>query len=258
MAKCDIVLSDKLLKLYLDFKEGLVTNSRELNRVQSLLVFFKPYLTNKRQYDAINKELPKDLHAQLLASSISDDLTELQLASKTRMKLILTENENCKAYPYLCVNGEDRIEINYTGSFKKVLRSKCIAHIKALCETASKVSVYDKYLCKHENFTSGIVDKFFKLFEGNAKIDLEILLPFNAGTLAVQRQELTTWWSMNSVTYSNIKLDHHQVDGQEDFHDRYMHIMSPTGNVEIILSSGFEYLFNDEKDFTYLIRALKK
>ena len=50
-----------------------------------------------------------------------------------------------------------------------------------------------------------------------------------------------------------------RVISSEDFaekHDRYMVIKSTTGNVEILLSSGFDNLFEDSKDFTYLIRPI--
>ena len=41
---------------------------------------------------------------------------------------------------------------------------------------------------------------------------------------------------------------------QNGFHDRYILV---DGKVEIILTSGIDYLMNNKNDFTYIIRKLK-
>lgn len=251
----DIVLCDDLFKLLFKFKKGQITQRQDLKNVESLLCFLKPYLANKRQYDLIQEEVPTEMRQQLLASGCSDNMSELELAKKkTRFKIILTNNNKLTKFPYLCINGSDKIELNYTGTFKKCPRLKCIEHIRALCSNAHEIRVYDKYLCSNENFSNGIFEKFLGLFQNiHSEINLIIELPHHK-RYSEQYTALTSWWKANSINYGNIKLTYPQAS--DDFHDRYMIIKSSVGNVEVLLSSGFFHLFNFAKDFTYLIHSI--
>ena len=250
----DIVLCDDLFKLYIKFKKGLVTDRRELKVVQQMLSFFKPFLANKRQYDLANEKMLDGMSEQLAAIGILPNMSEIELAKKTRYKLILTKDTSLTAFPYLCIDGSDRIEKNYTGTFKNCLRSKCIEHLKALCKKAQCVEVFDKYLCEDENFSNGVIENFFCLFDSDCKTDVVVKLPLEADMFSRQSAKLAQWWSDNSTRFK-VHMTHPQVDSGEDFHDRYMKINTQSGKIEVLLSSGFFYLFNSEKDFTYVVHA---
>lgn len=253
MALGEIVLCDSLLKLYLDFKNGNSFNTKEKKTLEQLLAYYKPHQTNKDQYDRIKVQMDSALEAQLQAAGFNG-LNERDLAKKTKLKLILTDAKSAYAYPYVNIDGCDSLKMNFTGTFKQKPRSKCIAHLTALCENARNVTIYDKYLCDPQKINSGLLDQVFHLLGNNAKANIEVLL--SPTYFSNHYAAAKAWWTQKKVNYPGLTATFNQVDPSANFHDRYMKISSPTGTIEVLLSSGFDYLFQSAKDFTYVVNAI--
>ncbi len=255
MALSEIVLCDSLLKLYLDFKNGNRLNLNEKKKLEQLLSHYKPHQTNKDQYDRINAQMDTAMEAQLQAAGFNG-LNERDLAKKTKLKLILTDAKSTYAYPYVNIDGCDSLKLTFSGTFKNKPRSKCVEHLKAMCSSANHVIVYDKYLCDSKNFSSGIISNFFDLLKSAENVELTILLPLAPDLYAKQHADIGAWWKSNSKNYPKVHCAFQQVDATNDYHDRYMKINSPTGDVEVLLSSGFDHLFGSAQDFTYVVTPI--
>lgn len=251
MALGEIVLSDGLLKLYLEFKKGNSLNPQEKKKLEQLLSHYKPHQTNKDQYDRINEPMDSAMIAQLQASGFNG-LNERDLAKKTKLKLILTDAKSVYAYPYVNIDGSDSLKMCFTGTFKQKPRSKCVAHLAALCENARDITIYDKYLCDPRNVQSGLLDSVFSLFANNTNVEVLLSPTFFSAQYAAAKN----WWTQHKGNYSGITAVFNQVSSTANFHDRYMKISSSAGNIEVLLSSGFDYLFQNAKDFTYVVNVI--
>lgn len=229
-----LVLSDELLKLYFDFK-----NSKDVNAdlLTKLLRYHAPFITSVKQLQKIGYDADSAYMTQLLAQElISDNLEEL--AEKTIYKIILnTENST---YPYVNING-DVLEKNFNLSFKSMeKREKAQDLIRALCSNSKNILIYDKYIKDNWNNSK----KFFELLLPKRKLTI---LYFDNQIKQEQKSELKKIcgnWTIKKDTENRLK----------SCHDRYLLI---DNNIEILLSSGFDYLFDESKDFTCLIRDLK-
>lgn len=155
------------------------------------------------------------------------------MAKQTKLKLILSASKS--DFPYLNING-DRIENNLTATFyKNEPRNKAKDYIGSLLESSKYIIIYDKYVSS--NFNS------FKQFVKN-------FIPNNATIECIchKQQQITELKSLNK----NLKIK--QISRQSQYmqcHDRYILIDQ---KIEIILTSGIDYLLDDSKDFTYIIR----
>ena len=59
--------------------------------------------------------------------------------------------------------------------------------------------------------------------------------------------------NLSSKIKSKIAIDKAHNLNNKNTHDRYIMI---DNNIEIILTSGIDYLFDTSKDFTYIIREI--
>lgn len=231
-----IALEDELLKAFYQFKQGSECDSK---LVTQLLTFYRPYLTCVSQLNRIGMG-DNSLHAQLAASGWVDQTVEM-LAQSTGLKLILSSKQS--DYPYVNVTGGDMIEPNYTGTFKNVPRLKAIAHLKALCLAAKSIAIYDPYLKSYqERGSKTIMDGIFSLFPMG-------VFSIYSDERAFLQSTKTDWLRTNS------QLSFKPAERTSwKRHDRYLIIDK---KVEVILSSGFDYLFDTNGDFTYVVRLLK-
>jgi hypothetical protein len=227
-----IVIEDNLLKEYYKFKNGQSDTPQLLER---LLIYFKPYLTNVAQLKRIGQGHNNSLLATLSASGyISQDLSEL--TKFTSLKFILSENNS--DYPYININN-DIFKTDFTATVKKEPCNKVILSIKALCENANKIYIYDKYLKENSNSAK----KLSRLFP-----EKELSIIYHADQL---NQDIISSWK-SYCSHWSIKKD--RTNKYSKFHDRYL-IIDDT--VEIILTGGFDKLFDDDYDSTYIFRLLK-
>ena len=233
-----IVLEDNLLKAFYQFKHG---EASDVKLVAQLLTYYKPHLTCVAQLKRIG--ISEATLLQQLAASGWVGQTVEELAQRTSLKLILSSNQS--DFPYVNVTGSDVIEPNYTGTFKNVPRQKAIAHIKALCQAAKSIYIYDPYLKNYqERATQMIMDGVFSL------LPMSIFTVFCDEGSFVQSTK-SEWKRRNcQLTFKNTDSS----SSYRGMHDRYLII---DRKVEVIMSSGFDYLFDTNRDFTYVVRLLK-
>ncbi len=232
-----IVLSDELLKEFYNFKRNLAFNNNIIDR---LLLYYKPpHITNFAQLKRVGIE-DRVLISQLINKGLNRQTLE-ELSDKTIFKVILDKkNSN---YPYVNIF-QDEIENNYTATFKRNSRDKAREHIKALLKNANSIFIYDKYLSSNDYNWSNC-KKFF--------VDL---IPKKPLTIFYKKDHLKqTFISDIKKIYRNWKIKENKGANYRDLHDRYLVI---DNKMEIILTSGFNYLFDEDKDFTYLIRTLNE
>jgi hypothetical protein len=134
-----IVLSDELLKAYYNFKSSKAVDQ---NIITNLFKYYiSGHLTNSKQLERI--EVDESLQQQLAQNGYINQTLE-ELCEKTIYKFILNTERN--DYPYININA-DKIERNFTATYgKNESREKTIKHIKALCQNAKYIFIYDKYM----------------------------------------------------------------------------------------------------------------
>lgn len=228
-----MVLSDELLKEYFRFENGENCDKRV---IEQLLRLYKPVIiTNKAQYARIGKELNRKLNHVLTVNKLKSQSLE-ELASKTTHKIILDTIRN--DFPFVNINN-DVIESNLTSSLdRNDSRAKSILHIKALCESAKNIYIYDKYFNSNGDRNIEVLKQIFpqkKLAIWFGQTLIENRLTRNLG------QYCADWEIQTTVMKS--------------YHDRYIVI---DDKIEILLSSGFHYLANIENDLTYVVREVSK
>lgn len=229
MGNYSFVLSDELQKEYCNFKEGKVYD-RSL--IENLLHYYKPaILTNTSQLKRIGKGISQQLETTLRKSGLTTQPLE-DLVQNTIYKIILCTDKDY--YPYVNING-DKIENNLTACFfKRESRQKAIEHITALCKKAKNISIYDKY-----SFQNG----------ANTEL-LKSILPLKDLSITYDSQYIvitTLQEYCDKWTFIDRTLP--------EYHDRYLVI---DDKIEIILTSGFNYLIKNEKEFTYIVRPVSK
>ncbi|MEE3704962.1 hypothetical protein V2I29_05150 [Campylobacter sp. CX2-8023-23] len=226
-------LSDKLALEYLKFRNQC---EFDLRCIEALLRYFKgEFIFTKEQLRNADEEIAS-----------FDKNRFLQLADKTpKFQLILCDdNDN---FPNVNIFS-DRIENNLSATFKAgEQRNKAIEHFKALFKDAKSIFIYDKHIYKNHNLTS-----LEKLIE-ECKIKCNIYLDRNT------YNELNKNKNLSSKIKSKIAIDKAHNLNNKNTHDRYIMIdNNNNNNIEIILTSGIDYLFDTSKDFTYIIREIVK
>lgn len=232
MSHYSLVLSDDLLKVYFEFRQGKIENSKLVEHFFNF--YHAPYLTNAKQLERINHDNPPLLQSLAAQGFISQSLDDL--AKQTRYKIVL--NTASSAYPYVNIFN-DSVEKNFSLTFRVgEKRDKAIHLITALCSEAKFILIFDSYLCRNWNDTQ----QFFHQVLPKKKLTL-LHDEGHLNTKASYIKRICPHWT--------IKEDRRGIFKKS--HDRYLLI---DNKIEIILSSGFQYLFATDKDLTCLIREL--
>ncbi|ECQ5494679.1 hypothetical protein FZJ97_04935 [Campylobacter coli] len=177
------------------------------------------------------------------SNTVSEDSLE-QLAKKTIYKIILSKDKD--DFPYVNIATKNKIENNLTSTFyKNESRDKAKAHLKAIFEGASNLFIYDKYC----NDNSESVESFAK--ECFPKKELNIFYPSLKGSfdqdLCGALKQICSNWKIQENKDQKINNQY------KDLHDRYIII---DNQIQIIFTSGIDYLMSECKDFTYIVRTL--
>lgn len=229
MSQFSLVLSDELLSLYFEFKQGKIKNKQLIEHFFNY--YHAPHLTNISQLKRIHY-YDLSLFQQLASQGLISQSLE-ELAIQTRYKLIL--NTQKIDYPYVNIK-TDLIEKNFSLTFRKhENRDKAIQLITALCAKAKFILIYDKYFCHNWEDTQALFQQI---------IPQKKLTLLHDGHLKDKISNIKT-----ICPHWTIKEDRHQTFTNS--HDRYLLI---DNKIEIILSSGFQYLFATRKDLSCLIR----
>lgn len=227
-----LVLDDDLFEEYHKFRNGMPYDNET---IMNLFHFFqRPLVSNLRQYNAKSITLPTNLEGQLANHPLKNETVEGLAQKGTLHKIILSKNKT--GFPYLNISDPKNFECNITGCYT-VNESRDLArqHLRAMCENAKHIMICDKYLTS----TSA----------ANA---LKDILPRHNLTIEYLAMDPTVFSALKSAcakwTFKpNIKMS--------GYHDRYLVI---DRNVEIILTSGFDNLWDRGYDLTYIVRPIDK
>jgi len=214
-------LDDTLLKELHAFKHAKPFSQRN---IEALLHFYKPpHITNIAQLQRVgiqDSALMTSLAQQSWANASLDKLSE-----NTVYKLILGTDSD--VFPYINVL-DDCFENNYTSTFYKGdNRDKIQAHIKALLNDAKSVFIYDKYF----KFNWARTQTFFRdLVPHKPIIFFYKENHFNQQMIS-DAKKIFNWTFRIDTIHKNFS----------NSHDRYLIL---DNNIEIILTSGFDNLFD--------------
>jgi hypothetical protein len=238
--KDGIVVSNELFKEYHNFKNG---KSFDKKKIMRLFHFYKrEILTTIRQYREAEIELDNALKQQLAHNELRSQSLEELAAKYSVYKVILCTDKD--EFPYVNImNDHQRLENNFTASFDiNENREFAILHLSAMCGKAESVFIYDSYFANNQNNVS-----LLKKILPSKRLDIEYYFGRDvddANDIVRSLHDSCPDWTLHKAT----KLINNR-------HDRYL-IIDDT--VEIILSSGFEYLGDTRKEFTYIVRTIEE
>lgn len=239
-----IALEDDLAQELCNFKQQENYDDKIVERI---LYHYKAPILVSQQYMKAYYSDEATLSPILGANNDIDfERTLEELATtQTLYKIILSKDKS--EFPFVNIF-KDKLENNFTATFiKNEERLKAKEHFKALFNEAKSLFIYDNFLhCEN-------VQKAFEEFakECFPKKQLNIFypasLPFNQN-LCTHLRELCQDWQIKQNQDTQINSNY------TNLHDRYIIIDK---KLQVILTSGIDYLMNISKDFTYIIREIK-
>ncbi|PQJ89892.1 hypothetical protein [Aliivibrio sifiae] len=242
-----MVLTSSLLILY----EMPASNPKKYKRLMKRISL--PYKTNKKQWVeaktlGLNVVDYQRVLSQLANLSDKDDDLE-RLASKTILKIILTEESN-PSLPY----------VNFkTGMIKNELiinllatddRTNLIGYLQMLCSTANTVTICDNYFANNWDNTQ----RLFTMILPRHKLKIKYVeTPEN---IIGEKNSSKITQTFVSGIYNDWTVE--QCELYKGSHDRYLKIESPEGTVELMISSGFDHIWkNNPKEITCVCRVIE-
>ncbi|MEZ8056226.1 hypothetical protein [Vibrio atlanticus] len=252
-----VALDDELFIEYFRFKNGKTTDhSLVCNLLSHLkLPFVQSSCQAYRCHQAL-KGLEGDegqiISPALLSAFLSGGIqtkTIEELGKMSRYHLVLTADDNRNSYPYLNIN-ERNIELNYSKTcLKGEPRSEITNHLESLCTDATKITICDNYFFAQKWGDGGITtENFFD--EILPKKDLVIEFVSKSKSVKKHKPLVTAKQTSWNVTQYNGACYSTQN------HDRYLIIEKPNQKIEVMLSSGFIYLWKPEKEITCIFREI--
>ncbi|MGL4449414.1 MAG: hypothetical protein ACRCZA_12215 [Shewanella sp.] len=243
-----MVLSTSLLLAY----ENIAFEPRKYQKKYKRLmkIISLPYKTNKRQLleaqaSGLSSSVFERLMPQLQHQADRNDSLEL-LASKTSLKVILTENENA-TLPYVHYRSEfmtNQITITLTPAES---RENLIKYLQILCSSANKITICDNYFAQGWNNTQGL---FHTILPRNKLMIAFVETPDVLVGVIKNSSKVTD----NFVTSIYPEWEATMSDLYSGSHDRYLLIESPQGTIEVMISSGFEHIWKpNPKEITCVI-----
>jgi hypothetical protein len=208
-----------------------------------------PFLVRQKQLEELQYDAAfiKQLATHNSLLKLIDVDTVLEQVNKTKFKLLLTigDVEDTDEFTIVDARQPSGLDVAYFETFLSGQdRNKAILHIKALLSDKQNIEIYDPYL----------VDKFNKV-----KTILINILHQQAHVFIYsyfktdnEKQQIAS-----QIRNHVKKIKCFNYDGK-NMHDRYIKANNRKGakDLEVILSSGFEYLADNDKDITYMIKDL--
>lgn len=232
-----LAMDDRLLKLFYDFKHGQLNETSTLTIQNLLRLYHPPHITSAAQLQAIGVEDPALLQ-QLAVSGLAKQTAE-ELVSRTRYKILLSEDQT--TYPNVSVQN-DHVSSQFVMSFKAgEQRGKAHNWLSVLMADALNITVVDGYLCDGQ--TGALKPNGKKFFDLLPRKPLSIFLSRTQQKSITDIKKICRDWSVKedtSTAYRNV-------------HDRYLRI---DNKMEVVITSGIDYLFDTTKECTLLVRTL--
>ncbi|MCF7486990.1 hypothetical protein [Vibrio sp. A2-1] len=251
-----VTLDDDLFIEYFKFKNG---KSEDHGLVHNLFSHLKmPFVESPCQMHRCHQSMiaegaesifsPALLTRFLSGGYPTKSLEELSKLSKYR--IILTSDTSKHSFPYLNVNTPN-VELNYSKSCtSSVLRNDLLDHIKSLCNDASKVVICDNYFFSDWNISGAITTELlFDTILPKKRLDIEFVSygrKTRARKSAIEAKHAE--WTVKRYTGGRYST--------ENNHDRYLVIEKPNHSIEVMLSSGFLYLWKLDKEINCVFREL--
>lgn len=225
------VIDDNLFKEYHNFKKGLPSNTKKIERLIHYLNH--RVLTNVAQYERTGIELDDALKSELAKNGLINQDLESLARDCSKTKIILSTASD--TFPRIDILNHKTLESNYTASFNRNQERRFAKeHIKAMCADATEIMIYDNYL-KNDPDLERLLKNILP------RKPLKIKYNDFDSTLINKLKAYCGDWDI----ISDSKM--------QGFHDRYLII---NREVEIILSSGLDNLATDKKDLTYVVRMI--
>ncbi|TVU79108.1 hypothetical protein FQP87_01440 [Vibrio tasmaniensis] len=252
-----VALDDELFIEYFRFKNGKSTNHSLVSNMLShlKLPFVQSSCQAYRCYQGLTEQERDEsqiISPSILSAFLSGGIqtrTLEELGKMSKYHLVLTADNQRNTYPYLNINAKN-IELNYSKTcLRGESRSDIVSHLESLCADATKITICDNYFFAPAWSSGGITtEKFFDEILPKKMLTIE----FVSNSKSVKEHKplvrsKDTNWSVvryNGVCYSTQN------------HDRYLIIEKPNQCIEVMLSSGFIYLWKPEKEITCVFREV--
>lgn len=231
--KYGMVLDHSLFVEYWKFRRGEGYNKPLVDKI--LTYYHNEFLTNVGQFEHNGIHIDNRLKCDLMKNGWKrQNLSEL--AALTTYKIILTDGQT--NFPYVNIN-EGRFNPAMTTFYAgDVERQAAMDYLKNLCQSAKKsILLYDGYI----NVAHGL-GALLDYILPDSKI--QFIFPFNKIDTAHR----------NALQKTHSKLFFKDIGPVPPHHDRYLII---DDSIEVVLTSGFEYLQNQKKEISLVIRPIK-
>jgi hypothetical protein len=231
-----IALNNSLLNEYINFT---IFNKKPTNieKIQYLFKYLQPFKCNVNQYEIFNDPSLINKIVDNPIMKIVKFQTDIELVNSTKLKLMLVDEDIKESFTTVNIF-QDEIDIRYSATYKSgKSREKAIEHIKTLISDATYINIIDRYLTSNWNENLKLLKKILPQTKISIFVDSE-----NFSNQSDLKNFCNNW----TIKTNNLNF--------KTTHDRYI----KTDKLEIILTSGFEYIWNTTKDFTYLVKVIKK
>ncbi|EUK18808.1 hypothetical protein [Commensalibacter papalotli (ex Servin-Garciduenas et al. 2014)] len=233
-----LVLSDDLLLFYFKIKDGLIGSEYlDKQKLHNFFKFYRPHLTNIKQLNRlINNQLIDEARAARLRPTLSkqgfiNNLDLEALAHYTILKIILTDTDSEVQIDACCYVNINKTTFDTHYVISKAAgecRNDLLNFLSHVFSKAKSITIFDKHIADKEEFI-----KFLNLFQES---QLTIFMDL--------KQDVCTKIKTQFAHFT-IKQDNHF--SKRTNHDRYIIV---DNELQIILSSGIEYLFDSTKEIT--------
>ncbi|GMB91582.1 hypothetical protein NHP190009_07510 [Helicobacter ailurogastricus] len=229
---------DDLYEAFLKFKKGKPIEIEDKPLVERMLHYYKPEILPTKEQLKILEVWDPELRANIIKSG--HVYPQKEALAHTKYKIVLSSYKN--DFPFVNVNS-DVIENNFSATFfHREKRDKAKQHIKALLEHCKYCVIHDNYILDHQSTFKAFAREL--LPKRRLKIILSCDKNSRGQSLITDLKQICGDWTITKNTTQYQRT-----------HDRYILVED---TIEIILTSGIDYLYDESKDFSYLVREKPK
>lgn len=241
-----IVLEESLINEFFKF---YYKQKYDPTIIHNLFKHFKPFVLTNEQLErflsddiayqhAVGTQIPYCEFIDTSSKLYTDDFYK-EMIEHSKYKILLTQNAsslNTLDCHKICI--KDKPTHIYAKKFDSDNnRDKAQKHIISLMKNANKITIIDRFLYK-ENIINNLINWFTK-----NHLNHEIKFTLKGQKSQLSRNTITSRFDNEGYNVTCKLID-------DTTHDRYIII---DDKISINLTSGLEYLFNIDKDFTYII-----
>lgn len=243
-----VVLCDKLYSIY---KRSLSTDAsrlkaQEIKKYEKLISNIElDVLTNLAQVQrcVAEQNLPQVILDDLQPSLIDSPTKAvglIALAQETFFKLVITCNDANREPPFFNLTHSPIKKLYSITCLHDEPRTYLLNQLKVLMQNADKILICDKYFSQNHNNSN----LFGLIPEKNLTIEYVQNAPDNGYKNSdIIQDNMKSGWSAHSNRDNRFQRSH----------DRYLII---DDRLEVMLSSGYDYLWNQSKEITCVFREI--